>query len=131
MLRFTQQEEVQNEKEQNMYSIIQTMETLEWAYMNGHEGTDYEKEWNQLYHQYTLVKQTLPQFDINRFARAMQLEHCQAAIIRLSAGKSSFKAVESSAGFTKLVFDYTSALITTSDTISMSANPANPPDALT
>ena len=37
------------EKEQNLYSLIKTIEYLEWAYMSGKvQGPDYDKEFRVL-----------------------------------------------------------------------------------
>ena len=35
ILEFTPEEQINFEKEQNLYSIIKTIEYLEWAYMSG------------------------------------------------------------------------------------------------
>ena len=39
------------DKEQNLFSIVKTMEFLEFAYMNGRvPGEKYDSEWRSLYH---------------------------------------------------------------------------------
>ena len=44
LIKFTPQEQAQNEKEQNIYSIIKTMEFLEYAYVMGKvDGSAYDK----------------------------------------------------------------------------------------
>ncbi len=35
LIRFSPQEQAQNDKEQNLFAIIKTIEFLEFAYMNG------------------------------------------------------------------------------------------------
>ena len=51
LIRFTPMEEAQMEREQNLYSIIKTMEFLEFAYMNGKvAGDKYDAEWRALHH---------------------------------------------------------------------------------
>ena len=43
ILAFSPQEQIDFEKEQNIYSIIKTIEYLEWAYMSGKiTGTVYD-----------------------------------------------------------------------------------------
>lgn len=51
LIRFTPQEQAQYEKEQNLYSIIKTIEFLEFAYMNGRvQGPAYDTEFRSLFH---------------------------------------------------------------------------------
>lgn len=53
LTRFTPQEQVQFEKEQNLFSVIKTIEFLEFAYMTGKvKGPEYHAEFNSLLHQY-------------------------------------------------------------------------------
>ncbi len=49
ILEFSPQEQAMFEKEQNLYSLIKTIEYLEWAYMSGKvQGPDYDKEFRLL-----------------------------------------------------------------------------------
>ena len=51
LIRFSPYEQAQMDKEQNLYSIIKTMEFLEFAYMNGRvPGEKYDSEWRSLFH---------------------------------------------------------------------------------
>jgi len=53
LTRFTPLEQAQFEKEQNLFSIIKTIEFLEFAYMTGKvKGPEYDKEFKSLLHQY-------------------------------------------------------------------------------
>ena len=53
LIRFTPLEQAQYEKEQNLYSIIKTIEFLEFAYMNGRvQGPAYDTEFRSLHHQF-------------------------------------------------------------------------------
>lgn len=81
LIRFTPQEQVQFEKEQNLFSIVKTIEFLEFAYMNGKvAGPDYDKEFRLLLHQFTMCQQSIPNFvGIDSFMRENNLEHCQSA----------------------------------------------------
>ena len=64
MLRFDPMEQVQFEKEQNLYSIIKTIEYLEYAYITGKvQGQAYDAEFRSLHHQYKLCSESIgPQF---------------------------------------------------------------------
>ena len=43
ILQFSPQEQIDFEKEQNIYSIVKTIEYLEWAYMSAKiKGTEYD-----------------------------------------------------------------------------------------
>ena len=45
ILQLTPAEKLQFERDQNLYSIIKTIEYLEWAYMSGKiKGKEYDKE---------------------------------------------------------------------------------------
>ena len=55
LIRFTPQEQAQFEKEQNLFSIIKTIEFLEFAYMNGKvTGPQYDAEFRALLHQFSM-----------------------------------------------------------------------------
>jgi hypothetical protein len=60
LIRFSPYEQAQMDKEQNLYSIIKTMEFLEFAYMNGRvPGEKYDTEWRSLFHQYQMCTQSM------------------------------------------------------------------------
>ena len=68
------------EKEQNIYSIIKTIEYLEWAYMSAKiKGPEYDLEFRKLLHQYTLCSQAINSFNLEAFIKKYGLEHCQTA----------------------------------------------------
>ena len=55
LTRFSPQEQAHFEKEQNLYSIIKTIEFLEFAYMSGRvKGPEYDAEFRSLLHQFTM-----------------------------------------------------------------------------
>ena len=55
LTRFDPMEQVQFEKEQNLYSIIKCIEYLEYAYMTGKVlGPEYDSQFRGLLHQYEL-----------------------------------------------------------------------------
>ena len=68
-LRFQPHEQIHFEKLQNVYSIVKTIEYLEWAYMSGKvKGPDYDAEFRGLIHQYKMCVESIPNFDgIDRF----------------------------------------------------------------
>jgi len=78
LIRFTPQESSHFEKEQNLFSIIKTMDYLEFAYMNGRvAGDKYDTEWRALFHQYSMVTNTIGQFEgLDSFVKRMHLNHC-------------------------------------------------------
>ena len=55
LLHFSPQEQIVFEKEQNLFSIIKTIEYLEWAYMSGKiKGPEYDSEFRSLLHHYKM-----------------------------------------------------------------------------
>lgn len=63
ILDFTPEEQINFEKEQNLYSIIKTIEYLEWAYMSGKiQGTEYDAEFRQLLHHFNMCKNSMQNF---------------------------------------------------------------------
>ena len=98
LIRFTPQEKAQYEKEQNLFSIIKTIEFLEVAYMNGKvKGPQYDNEFKSLLHQLNLCQQSIPGFvGIDRFMQDLNLDHCQTAKLRIKAGKSNYQGEDCS-----------------------------------
>lgn len=121
IIRFTPLEQAQFEKEQNLFSIIKTIEFLEFAYMNGKvAGPEYEKEFVKLLHQFTLCKQSIPNFvGIDAFMRDSNLEHCQSAKQRIMAGKSNYKGEDASGNLPQRVFKITSTFIQSIDVLAV------------
>ena len=63
LTRFDPMEQVQFEKEQNLFPIIKTIEYLEYAYMTGKvQGAEYDAQFRGLLHQYDLCSNSIPQF---------------------------------------------------------------------
>ena len=63
ILQLNPAEKLQFERDQNLYSIIKTIEYLEWAYMSGRiKGKEYDKEFNSLFHQYTINRESSSNF---------------------------------------------------------------------
>ena len=78
ILDFTPEEQINFEREQNLYSIIKTIEYLEWAYMSGKiPGTEYDVEFRQLLHHFNMCKNSMQNFPgVDAFFKKYQLEHC-------------------------------------------------------
>ena len=63
LTRFDPMEQVQFEKEQNLFSIIKTIEYLEYAYMTGKvQGAEYDAQFRGLLHQYDLCSNSIQGF---------------------------------------------------------------------
>jgi len=78
LTRFTPVEQAQFEKEQNLYSIVKTIEFLEFAYMTGKvKGPEYDSEFRSLLHQFQMCAQSIAQFvGTEKFMADFNLEHC-------------------------------------------------------
>ena len=58
ILRLDPTEKLIYEREQNLYSIVKTIEYLEWAYMSSKiKGKEYDKEFCALLHHYNLLRE--------------------------------------------------------------------------
>lgn len=121
LIRFTPQEQAQNEKEQNLFSIIKTIEFLEFAYMNGKVlGPQYDLEFRSLFHQYNMCTQSIPNFiGIDKFMTELNLDHCQSAKIRIKAGKSNYSGEDTQRNLAQRVFDITTKFITPIDVLEL------------
>ena len=109
------------EKEQNLYSLIKTIEYLEWAYMSGKvQGPDYDKEFRVLLNQFNMCRQSIPNFEgIDKFVSKYQLEHCQTAKQRIIEARSSYKGEETDANLAVRVMEITQRMINATDLLSL------------
>ena len=63
ILQLAPAEKLAYEREQNLYSIIKTVEYLEWAYMSGKiKGKEYDKEFCALFHHFSIIKESMENF---------------------------------------------------------------------
>ena len=70
LLQFSPQEQIDFEKEQNIYSIVKTIEYLEWAYMSAKiKGTEYDLQFKNLLHHYKMCQDAIPGFNLEAFIR--------------------------------------------------------------
>ena len=122
MLRFDPMEQVQFEKEQNLYSIIKTIEYLEYAYITGKvQGQAYDAEFRSLHHQYKLCSESIgPQFiGLDNFMKQYSLEHCQSARALIQKGASNYKGEEIDRSLPQRVFEITTNFIRPIDLLSL------------
>ena len=120
ILAFSPQEQIDFEKEQNIYSIIKTIEYLEWAYMSGKiTGDVYDQKFKSLFHHFDMCRKAMQTFDLEGFFRKYQLEHCITAKQRIQSGTSSYQPVDSAAGYAAKVFDVTQKMISALDVLAL------------
>ena len=75
------------EKYQTIYSLIKTIEYLEWAYISGRvENLEYENQIKRLLNQFKMASETVNGFNLDEFVRKWSLEHCQNAYKRINIG---------------------------------------------
>ena len=58
------------------------------------KGTEYDLEFKSLYHHFTMCRDSISQFNLDKFIQKYQLEHCQTANQRIKDGKSAYKGEE-------------------------------------
>ena len=64
ILQLSPQENATFEKEQNLFSLIKTMEYLEWAYMSGKiQGKQYDVKFRQLLNNFNICKDSIQNFE--------------------------------------------------------------------
>ncbi len=92
LLRLDPNEENELQKFQNLFSIIKTLDYLEWAYMSGKvKGSDYDSECRQLLHLFKMQSGDVPNFNLDNFVKEYNLMHCQSAQRRIKDGRSGYK----------------------------------------
>ena len=121
ILEFTPAEKLSFEREQNLYSIIKTIEYLEWAYMSGKiKGKEYDKEFCALYHHFCIIKDSMENFrGVDDFMKKYQLEHCDSAKKLIKKGKSNYIGEETEQGLAARVMDITSKMINAIDLLQL------------
>ena len=121
VLQFSPDEQIRFEKEQNLYSLIKTIEYLEWAYMCGKiKGTEYDAEFRQLLHFYQMCQDSIQNFEgIDKFCQRYDLTHCHTAKQRIKEKRSGYKGEEAEAGLAVRVMDITQKMIGILDLIEL------------
>ena len=121
LLHMSPSEQISFEKDQNLYSLIKTIEYLEWAYMSGKiKGQEYDAEFRSLYHHFDMCIKSIPNFaGIDKFFALHQLDHCQTAKQRVKTGMSGYKGEETDKSLAIRVMDITSKMIGAMDQLEM------------
>ena len=117
ILQMNPAEKLQFERDQNLYSIIKTIEYLEWAYMSGKiKGKEYDKEFQGLFHNFNIIRESSTNFEgLDKFCQQYQLEQCDSAKKVLKKGKSNYRGEETEAGMQGRVMEIVSKMIGATD----------------
>ena len=76
------------------------------------KGTDYDAEFRSLYHNYSICKDSIPNFlGIEKFIKKYQLDHCQTAYQRILSGQSAYIGEPIDQGLVIRVMDITQKMI--------------------
>eukprot|EP00347_Sterkiella_histriomuscorum_P010777 403374957 len=104
-----------------MYSIIKTIDYLEYAYITGKiKGPEYDSECKQLLHQFNLSQQAIQGFKgIDAFFQEYELMNCHDALSRIKAGKSGYNGEDADSNVRQRIFDITTKIISALDVVAM------------
>ena len=88
-LELTIEEEEKIQNPANIYSLIRTLQFIEWAYNFSHiDRESYKKEANIILEQYENAKNAYPDFEgLDNFVKHYKLEDCTYAINRIREGR--------------------------------------------
>ena len=91
-LTIEEEEEIQNPA--NIYSLIRTLQFIEWAYNFSHiDRESYTKETNIILEQYENAKNAYPEYEgLDNFVKHYKLEDCSFAINRIKEGRVKDRA---------------------------------------
>ena len=87
-LELTIEEEEKIQNPANIYSLIRTLQFIEWAYNFSHiDRESYTKETNIILEQYENAKNAYPEYEgLDKFVKNYKLEDCTYAINRIKEG---------------------------------------------
>ena len=87
-LELTIEEEEKIQNPANIYSLIRTLQFIEWAYNFSHiDRESYTKETNIILEQYENAKNAYPEYEgLDNFVKHYKLEDCTYAINRIKEG---------------------------------------------
>ena len=104
-----------------MYSIIKTIEYLEWAYSTDRiGGSTYDSEFRKLLHSFQMGKESIQGFEgLDSFFKKYDLEHCYTAKKRITEGKSGYGGEESDKNMAFRVMNITETLVGAIDQLEM------------
>ncbi len=93
-LELTIEEEEKIQNPANIYSLIRTLQFIEWAYNFSHiDRESYTKETNIILEQYENAKNAYPEYEgLDNFVKHYKLEDCTYAINRIKEGNIKERA---------------------------------------
>ena len=93
-LELTIEEEEKIQNPANIYSLIRTLQFIEWAYNFSHiDRESYTKETNIILEQYENAKNAYPEYEgLDNFVKHYKLEDCSFAINRIKEGRVKDRA---------------------------------------
>ena len=93
-LELTIEEEAKIQNPANIYSLIRTLQFIEWAYNFSHiDRESYTKETNIILEQYENAKNAYPEYEgLDNFVKHYKLEDCSFAINRIKEGRVKDRA---------------------------------------
>ena len=96
-LELTIEEEEKIQNPANIYSLIRTLQFIEWAYNFSHiDRESYTKETNIILEQYENAKNAYPEYEgLDNFVKHYKLEDCTYAINRIKEGRIKVGATPS------------------------------------
>ena len=122
-LELTIEEEEKIQNPANIYSLIRTLQFIEWAYNFSHiDRESYTKETNIILEQYENAKNAYPEYEgLDSFVKHYKLEDCTYAINRIKEGRVKDRASASVIAIQKMTQYFNDLnLILDTETLSVS-----------
>ena len=122
-LELTIEEEEKIQNPANIYSLIRTLQFIEWAYNFSHINREsYTKETNIILEQYENAKNAYPEYEgLDSFVKHYKLEDCTYAINRIKEGRVKDRASNSVIAIQKMTQYFNDLnLILDTETLSVS-----------
>ena len=122
-LELTIEEEEKIQNPANIYSLIRTLQFIEWAYNFSHiDRESYTKETNIILEQYENAKNAYPESEgLDSFVKHYKLEDCTYAINRIKEGRVKDRASNSVIAIQKMTQYFNDLnLILDTETLSVS-----------
>jgi hypothetical protein len=122
-LELTIEEEEKIQNPANIYSLIRTLQFIEWAYNFSHiDRESYTKETNIILEQYENAKNAYPDYEgLDKFVKNYKLEDCTYAINRIKEGRVKDRASNSVIAIQKMTQYFNDLnLILDTETLSVS-----------
>jgi len=122
-LELTIEEEEKIQNPANIYSLIRTLQFIEWAYNFSHiDRESYTKETNIILEQYENAKNAYPEYEgLDIFVKHYKLEDCTYAINRIKEGRVKDRASNSVIAIQKMTQYFNDLnLILDTETLSVS-----------